>query len=145
MKPIITGVLASIAALGLLSACGGDDVLSLPTNVTTETGDTLPTDITVPTDITLPGGITIPDITLPGGITIPDITIPAGGISIPSDLSVPQELIDVMIAQFEAAGMKVDKECFTKLLADDGLRKLAEAGGTPSPEVISKFFTCIQA
>ena len=71
MKPIITGVLASIAALGLLSACGGDDVLSLPTNVTTETGDTLPTDITVPTDITLPGGITIPDITLPGGITSP--------------------------------------------------------------------------
>jgi hypothetical protein len=128
MKPIITGVLASIAALGLLSACGGDDVLTLPTDVTTETGDTLPT-----------------DITLPGGISIPDITIPAGGISIPSDLSVPQELIDVMIAQFEAAGMKVDKECFTKLLADDGLRKLAEAGGTPSPEVIQKFFTCIQA
>jgi hypothetical protein len=138
MKPIITGVLASIAALGLLSACGGDDVLTLPTDVTTETGDTLPT------DITLPGGISIPDITLPGGITIPDITIPAGA-SIPSDLSVPQELIDVMIAQFEAAGMKVDKECFTKLLADDGLRKLAEAGGTPSPEVIQKFFTCIQA
>ena len=133
MKPIITGVLASIAALGLLSACGGDDVLTLPTNVTTETGDTLPTDITLPADITLPGGITIPDITIPAGV------------SIPSDLSVPQELIDVMIAQFEAAGMKVDKECFTKLLADDGLRKLAEAGGTPSPEVIQKFFTCIQA
>ncbi len=132
MKPIICGVLASIAALGLLSACGGDDPLTLPPDVTTQTGDTLPPGITLPTDITLPGGVTIPDLTIPEGA------------SIPSDLSVPQELIDVMIAQFEAAGMKVDKECFTKLLSDDGLRKLVAAGGTPTPEVIQKFFSCIK-
>ena len=120
MKPIITGLFASIAAVGLLAACGGDNKLSLPT------------DRTVPTSITLPTDLTIPD----------NITIPAG-VSIPSDLSVPQEAIDLMIKQFEAAGMKVDKECLTKLLSDDSLRKLVSAGGTPTPEVIQKFFKCI--
>ncbi len=115
MKPIVAGVLASIAALGLLSACGGDD-LTLPTA----------TDSAV-----LPG-----DDTLPLGITIP-----AGGL--PSDASVPEEAIDVMITQFEAAGMKVDRECFKSLLSDESLRNLVAAGGTPTPEVIQKFFACI--
>ena len=36
-----------------------------------------------------------------------------------------------MIAQFEAAGMKVDKACFTELLADDGLRKLVRPAERP--------------
>ncbi len=130
MKPIITGLLASIASLGLLAACGGDNKLTLPTNVTVPSDASLP-NITVPTNITLPGGVTIPDATLPTGL------------SIPSDLSVPQAAIDLMIKQFEAAGMKVDKECFTKLLSDDSLRKLVSAGGTPTPEVIQKFFKCI--
>ena len=49
MKPIITGLLASIAALGLLSACGSDNKLTVPTSVT------------VPAGVTLPDGVSIPD------------------------------------------------------------------------------------
>jgi hypothetical protein len=125
MKPNITGMLATIAVVGLLSACGGGNKLSLPTADTATLG-------TTPTGITLPGGLTIPD----------NITIPAGA-TLPSNVSVPQNAIDLMIAQFEAAGMKVDKACFTKLLSDDSLKKLVAAGGTPSQEAIQKFFSCI--
>ena len=55
MKPIITGLLASIAALGLLSACGSDSKLTVPTSVT------VPAGVTLPTGITLPDGVSIPD------------------------------------------------------------------------------------
>jgi ABC-type glycerol-3-phosphate transport system substrate-binding protein len=94
MKPIVAGVLASIAALGLLTACGDDAKVTVPTNNT--------------------------------------------------DDSIPQALIDQMIAQFEAAGMTVDKECFTKLLSDESLRNLVAAGGAPSQEAMQKFFACIK-
>jgi hypothetical protein len=133
MKPIIVGVLASITALGLLSSCGGDNKLTIPTNVTVP-------EVTIPADAGLPTGITIPT-----GFSIPtDLSIPTG-FSIPTDFSVPQATIDMMIAQFEAAGMKVDKECFTALLADDSLRELAAAGGgaAPSPELMQKFMACL--
>jgi ABC-type glycerol-3-phosphate transport system substrate-binding protein len=63
--------------------------------------------------------------------------------TIPVGETLPQEVIDKAIADFEAAGMKVDKACFTALLKDDSLRQLAEAGGTPTPDVIKKFFTCL--
>ena len=114
MKRIVAGLLASIAAVGLLSACGGDD-LTLPT--ATDSAD---------------GAV------LPGA----DITIPDGDV-LPSDVSIPQEAIDLMIAQFEAAGMKVDRDCFVALLADESLRDLVAAGGTATPEAIEKFFSCI--
>ena len=53
-------------------------------------------------------------------------------------------MIDLMISQLEANGMKVDKACFTALLQDESMRKLAEAsGGTPSPELIQKFISCM--
>ena len=138
MKPIVAGVLASIAALGLLTACGDDPIATVPTN------NTIPTDVTFPDGLTLPGDVTIPDdISIPGDITIPDdITIPAG--SIPSDASIPEALIDQMIAQFEAAGMNVDKACFTELLSDESLRNLVAAGGAPSQEAMQKFFACIK-
>jgi hypothetical protein len=113
MKPIITGVLASIAALGLLSACGSDAKLTVPTNVT------------VPAGITLPTGITLPD-----GVSIPD--------------SLPQATVDLFLAQLEASGMKIDKACFTALLNDGSLRKLVAGGGTPAPETIAKFVSCIK-
>lgn len=127
MKRLAAGILVSIAALGVLSACGDDD-LTLPVANTIEESDTLPG-----ADDTLPLGITLPD----------DVTIPAGGL--PSDASIPEEVIDVMITQFEAAGMKVDRDCFKSLLSDDALRNLVAAGGTPTPEVIQKFFACITA
>ena len=40
-------------------------------------------------------------------------------------------MIDQMISQLEANGMKVDKACFTALLQDESLRKLVEASGAP--------------
>ena len=39
----------------------------------------------------------------------------------------PEATIDLMIAQFEANGLKVDKACFTALLSDESMRKLVEA------------------
>jgi hypothetical protein len=119
MKPIVAGLVATIAALGLLSACGDDAEVAVPNDTTAST------EIVLPDDITIPAGA----------------TIPAGGL--PSDVSIPQEAIDQMITQFEAAGMKVDKACFTALLKDESLRKMVEAGGTPNQEAIQKFFTCI--
>jgi ABC-type glycerol-3-phosphate transport system substrate-binding protein len=118
---MMTGALVSIAALGLLSACGSDSKLTVPTSATTATA----------TAITLPAGVTIPDsVTFPAGVSLPD--------------SIPQQAIDLMISQMEAAGMKIDKACFTALLKDDSLRKLVAAGGTPTPEVIQKFISCIK-
>jgi hypothetical protein len=137
MKSIVAGVLATITAVGLLSACGDDVKLTVPQDTTPSTGFVIPDDVTLPDDVTIPS-----DITLPDGVTLPDgATIPAGAL--PSDVSIPTEVIDQMIAQFEAAGMKVDKECFTALLKDESLRKLVEAGGTPNQEAIQKFFSCI--
>jgi hypothetical protein len=83
---------------------------------------------------------TVPGLTLPGGGSLPS------GVSLPSDFTIPQQTIDLMIQQFEAAGMKVDKACFTALLSDESVRKLVEAGssGTPTPELTQKFFACLQ-
>ncbi len=119
MKPIITVVLASSTALLLLPACGSDAKSTVPTTANADAA------------VTLPGGVTFPD-----SITIPE------GVSIPSDLSIPQEAIDVMVAQMEAAGIKVDRECLDELLKDEDLRVLVNASGTPSPEVIQKFVAC---
>jgi hypothetical protein len=123
MKSIVAGLLAPLAAIGLLSACGDDVKLTVPTTTATDTA----TD----SSIVLPSDVTIP----------PGATIPAGAI--PSDASIPQALIDQMIAQFEVAGMKVDKACFTALLQDESLREMVEAGGTPNQETIQKFFSCL--
>ena len=71
----------------------------------------------------------------------------SGDTILPSDAggTIPEATIDLMIAQFEANGLKVDKACFTALLSDESMRKLvaASSGGTPSPEVIQKFISCM--
>ncbi len=122
MKPIVAGLLASLAALTLLPACGSDK-----NNTTAATGETSVT------------AGTAPDFTFADEVSVPS------GISLPSDFTVPQQTIDLMIKQFEAAGMKVDKACFTALLSDDSVRKLVEAGtnGTPTAELVQKFFSCL--
>lgn len=121
MKPIITGLLASMAAVGLLSGCGGDAKLTIPK---------------ASTDVTLPGGVTLPSVPT-------DVTVPSGASS-PTDGSIPTAIIDQMIAQFEAAGMKVDRPCFENLMKDESLRKLAESNSTPSAEMITKFMACFK-
>jgi hypothetical protein len=122
MKPIITGILASIAAVGLLAGCGSDAKLTSPK---------------ASTDVTLPGGMTIPSLAT-------DVTVPPGA-TLPTDGSIPTAIIDQMITQFEAAGMKVDRACFENLMKDDSLRKLAESNSTPTAEMITKFVACFKA
>ena len=116
MNRLVAVALASIATVGLLSACSDDKPSSTPTVLS---------DTAVPTESTLPGD------TLPSS--------DAGG-------TVPEATIDLMIAQFEANGLKVDKACFKALLSDESMRKLvaASSGGTPSPEVIQKFISCMK-
>ncbi len=126
MKRIVAGTLATIATLGLLSACGDDAKVTVSDDSSAAAG------------VTLPSGSRFPGISLPD-ISLPDVSLP---IDV-SDVSIPQQVIDQMIAQFEAAGMKVDKACFTALLEDESLRKMVEAGGTPNQEAIQKFFTCL--
>ena len=129
MKRIVAGTLATIATIGLLSACGDDVKLSAPNASTASTADT-----TVSSGVIFPEEVTIP----------PGLSLPGGSLPIDvSNVSVPQQVIDQMIAQFEAAGMKVDKACFTALLKDESLRKMVEAGGTPNQDAIKKFFTCL--
>jgi hypothetical protein len=122
MKPIVAGLLASITTLTLLSACGSDSKTAAPTTSGTVPGSTLPDEATLPDVATLPSGV-----------------------SLPSDFTIPEQTIDLMIKQFEAAGMKVDKACFTALLTDESVRKLVEAGstGTPTPELTQKFLACL--
>lgn len=118
--------IASIAVVAALSGCGNDLDLSAPTSPsgTDSTADqaTLPPDLSLPVDVSIPAGV-----------------------SIPTDFTIPEETIDLMISQLEAAGMKIDKECFKGLLSDESLRKLIEAngGGASSPELIQKFLTCV--
>ena len=102
---------------------------------------TIPPDLSLP-DVSLPD-LSLPDLSLPD-LSLPDLSLP--DVSLPTDFTIPQETIDLMISQFEAAGMKVDRECFTSLLSDESLRKLVEGGenGSPSPEIIQKFLTCIK-
>ncbi len=124
MKRLVAAALACVATLGLLSACGDDIKSSSPP--------------TVPASV-LPGE-TLPGETLPGETTVPGETIPSSG----AVGTVPESMIDLMIAQFEANGLKVDKACFTALLQDESMRKLvAASGGTPSPELIQKFISCM--
>ena len=115
MKRLVATALASVAVVGLLSACGDSKSSSTPTVLT---------DTAVPTETVAPGD------------TLPSSDV--GG-------TVPEATIDLMIAQFEANGLKVDKACFTALLSDESMRKLvaASSGGTPSPEVIQKFISCM--
>ena len=126
MKSIVAGALASLAVLAVLSACANDDKVTTPT--------------TTP-GFVFPGGVTIP-----GGATIPGAPISSDG-STPLDSSIPPETVDLMIAQFEAAGMTVDKACFTALLSDDDMRQLIAAGGsgTPTPDLTQRFFACVTA
>jgi hypothetical protein len=129
---IAAALLASVACIGLLSACGDDDKVTITTNASAPDLSTADTDA-ADTDAADAPAASSADA--PGTETLP------------SDFTVPQETIDLMIAQFEAAGMKVDKECFTALLSDEGLRELAAAGGqgTPSPELTQKFLACMSA
>ena len=128
MKPILTGVLASVAVLGLLSACSDD---KLSTSGPTGSGSAI--DATLPSDLTIPPGGTLPS----------DFTIPPGG-SLPTDFTIPTAVIDQMVAQFEASGLKVDRPCLENLLKDEDLRNIVASASTPSADVIQKFVACFK-
>jgi len=119
MKRIVATALASIAAVGLLAACGD----SKPASLSTAADSAPPV----------------------SGFIFPEETTPESFPAIPPGATVPQATIDLMISQFEANGLKVNKECFTALLKDPALTKLIEesSSASPSPEVIQKFITCL--
>jgi len=150
VKRIFVMTIGLAATIGLLASCSDSPKLSLSTDQATQDSESA-ADVTLPTDLSLPD-LSIPDLSLPDlslpDLSIPDLSLPdLSDISIPTDFTIPQETIDLMITQFEAAGMKVDRACFTALLSDESLRKLVSAGqnGSPSPEVIQKFLSCISA
>jgi hypothetical protein len=129
----------------MLSACGDD-----PDSTATTADAAISTDAATADTVSgvAPQTSNASADTAPGdtgsGLTVPPgATIPAGAL--PSGVSIPDAVVDQMIAQFEQAGMKVDKACFTALLQDESLRKMVEAGGTPNQEAIQKFFTCLSA
>jgi hypothetical protein len=145
VKRIFVVTVGLAATFGLLSSCSDSPKLGLPTDQTLpdNAGDATLPDLSLP-DVTLPD-LSLPDLSLPD-LSLPDLSLPdLSDISIPTDFTIPQETIDLMISQFEAAGLKVDRACFQDLLSDESLRKLVEAGqnGSPSPEVIQKFLSCI--
>jgi hypothetical protein len=130
MKLTTITALLAVTAGALLSACGGDDDKT--------TTPSTPSESTIVTDVSFPTGDTIPAVTLP-----PGLTIPPGG-TFPPDLTIPQAVVDQMITQFEAAGLKVDRACFENLLQDEELRRLIAGGDTPSAEVIQRLTACFQ-
>jgi hypothetical protein len=131
------------ATFGLMSSCADAPKLTLPTGQTAP-DVTLP-DVTSP-DVTSPN-LSVPNLSVPSlsvpNLSVPGVTLPA--ISLPTDFTVPQDIIDLMIKQFQDAGMNVDRACFSNLLSDESVRKLVSSSGagSPSPELIQKFLTCI--
>jgi hypothetical protein len=151
MKRIATGVLASIALVGLLVACSSDAKSSSssgPASATLPGGGTVPAGVTTP-NFTLPPGISFPTgvVTLPPGVTLPTLppglTIPPGG-TYPSNVTIPTQIVDVMIAQLQAAGMKVDRPCLSALLRDKDFLKVVMSGSTPTGEMIQNLIKCLR-
>jgi len=145
-------VTAGVAAtFGLLSSCADAPKLSV------RTAHTAPESGSTPPAATLPAGVSLPNVSLPNvslpNVSLPDVSLPdvsgpglsLPDVSLPTDFTIPEQTIDLMIQQFQAAGLKVDRACFETLLSDPSLRKLVEAGshGTPTPELIQKFLACI--
>jgi hypothetical protein len=161
MKPIISGVLASLAVLGLATACSDDSKPSTSgatantavtggSGATGNSGGSTPSGGSTQPTISLPPGVTFPSvvITLPPGVTLPTVppgfTVPPGG-TFPPDMTIPAQVIDVMIAQLEAAGMKVDRACVQNLLDDSAFRAVVMSGSTPSAEMIQGLIACFRA
>lgn len=151
MKPILTGVLASLAVLGLVSACSDDAKSSTsgPTGTTVASGDSGATGASTP-DFTLPPGVSFPTgpISLPPGMTLPTFppgfTIPPGG-TFPSDMTIPTQFIDVMMTQLEAAGLNVDRACVQNLLNDKDFRNVVMSGSTATSEMVQSLIACFKA
>jgi hypothetical protein len=152
MKRIITGLIAPIALLGLVAACSDDPTSTASkggaTGTTLAPGTTSPGGGSVPV-FTFPPGVSFPTgvVTLPPGVTMPTLppgfTIPPGGF--PPGGTVPAQIIDLLMAQLQAAGMKVDRACVETLLDDAAFRKMIETGSTPSSDMIQKFIACFRA
>ena len=149
MRRINTAMLASIAVLGLLSACSSD-------SKTASTAGTGPADATVPGGGTAAPGGSIPAFTLPPGIfptgsvsLPPGVTLPTlpPGLTIPPGGTFPPgiNVTDLLMAQLQAAGMKVDRPCLDALLNDKAFRTVVMSGSTPTGEMIQNLIKCLRA
>jgi hypothetical protein len=140
VKRFLVVTIGLAATFGLLSSCSDAPRLSVPPDQSVP--DVSLPDVTLP-NVSLPN-VTLPDLSLPD-LSLPDLSLP--DLSLPTDFTIPQETIDLMIKQFEDAGMNVDRACFSDLLSDQSVRKLVSSAGSgsPSAELIQKFLACISA
>jgi len=145
VKRFLVVTIGLAATFGLLSSCSDAPRLSVPPDQSVP--DVSLPDVTLP-NVSLPN-VTLPDLSLPDlslpDLSLPDLSLP--DLSLPTDFTIPQETIDLMIKQFEDAGMNVDRACFSDLLSDQSVRKLVSSAGSgsPSAELIQKFLACISA
>ena len=156
MKSRMIAALAAVSIAVSLAACSSDSKDSQSgsgsgsgTTVAGSTGSA--TGGTNEPGLTLPPGVTFPNGTIPSNLPgLPSITLPPGltippGGTFPPGITIPQSYIDAMIAQLEAAGMKVDHECFNNLMSDKDLQRTILNASTPSNEVIQKLVSCFRA
>jgi hypothetical protein len=68
-------------------------------------------------------------------------SVEPGDVDIPEGLEVTDAMVDVMVSQMEASGLKVDRDCIGEALEGQDLAALAEAEMTP--EVMQSLMGCV--
>jgi hypothetical protein len=69
-----------------------------------------------------------------------DSVVP-GDVDIPDDVQVTDAMVDVMVAQIEASGMTVDRDCIGEALEGQDLAAIAE--NATNPEVLQSMMACV--
>jgi hypothetical protein len=69
-----------------------------------------------------------------------DSVVP-GDVDIPDDVQVTDAMVDVMVAQIEASGMTVDRDCIGEALEGQDLAAIAE--NATNPEVFQSMMACV--
>ena len=68
-------------------------------------------------------------------------SVVSGDVDIPEGVQVTDAMVDAMVAQMEASGMTVDRDCIGEALEGQDLAALAENAMTP--EVMQTFMGCV--
>ena len=60
-------------------------------------------------------------------------------------MTIPPQVVDLMIAQIQANGLKVDRPCLEALLKDNDFRNVVVSGSTPTGQMIQNLIKCLRA